>query len=63
MTAGRARRVEAGAGRATACLSDEAPAKAGQDGAYLSEAEGQDCDDALGRSPSLRARFLAWFRP
>ena len=59
----RIRRAEAGARRSTACLSDEAPAKAGQEGAYLSEAEGQDCEDALGRSPSWRARFLAWFRP
>ena len=45
----RTRRTEAGARRATA--------------AYLSEAEAQDCEDALGRTPSWRARFLRWFGP
>jgi len=49
----RTRRAEPGARRTTAC----------QEGAYLSEAEAEDCEDALGRTPSWRARFLAWFRP
>lgn len=48
----RTRRAEAGARRSTAC----------QEGPCLSEAEAEDCEAALKRSPSWRARFRAWFK-
>lgn len=47
----RTRRAEAGARRTTACTLSEA------------EAEAEDREGALERSPAWRARFRRWFRP